>query len=319
MKGASKRRRPSNVEGNVFVDESCIDCDTCRWMAPDTFARDSKSYVHRQPVSDSERQAALAAMISCPTGSIRLEQPDPLAKQVRQSFPMAVDSSRISKVFHLGFHSAASFGATPYLFGDFSFSCMVDSPRFNSALANAIEAAGCVPTFMLLTHIDDVSDHQRWKDRWPSMKRVMHTADIRGPDAWPYTDLRGVEMQLDGEGPWELAPGLTAIHTPGHSRGSLCFLASGERTGGEGVLFSGDHLAYNAKLGRLDGFARYGWSLGLQAESMRKLADLPFTWVLPGHGRRWMFESDKQRAKTMLQAAEDFAVDPYGRQLVNSP
>src|SRR5205807_1309544 len=32
-------RRPENAAGDLFVDSSCIDCDTCRWMAPATFAR----------------------------------------------------------------------------------------------------------------------------------------------------------------------------------------------------------------------------------------------------------------------------------------
>eukprot|EP00747_Dinoflagellata_sp_TGD_P089118 gnl/TRDRNA2_/TRDRNA2_164218_c0_seq1.p1 gnl/TRDRNA2_/TRDRNA2_164218_c0~~gnl/TRDRNA2_/TRDRNA2_164218_c0_seq1.p1 ORF type:complete len:164 (+),score=18.45 gnl/TRDRNA2_/TRDRNA2_164218_c0_seq1:41-493(+) len=140
----------------------------------------------------------------------------------------------------------------------------------------------------------------------------MHSADIRGPDRWPYIDMRDVEIQLEGDGPWHIAPGITAIHTPGHSRGSLCFLAAGELTGGEGVLFTGDHFAYSARLDRLDGFARYGWNVPLQAESIRKLADLPFSWILPGHGRRWRFESDADRSDKVLQAADEFVADPMG-------
>ncbi|MEO1181696.1 MAG: ferredoxin, partial [Cyanobacteria bacterium J06636_28] len=35
-----KARRTENVEGDIFVDTSCIDCDTCRWMAPEVFGRD---------------------------------------------------------------------------------------------------------------------------------------------------------------------------------------------------------------------------------------------------------------------------------------
>jgi hypothetical protein len=27
-------RRAENVPGDLFVDETCINCDTCRWMAP---------------------------------------------------------------------------------------------------------------------------------------------------------------------------------------------------------------------------------------------------------------------------------------------
>lgn len=63
--GVNKLRRPSNAPGNLFVDESCIDCDTCRWMAPSTFARDSKSYVKNQPVDQKEQLLALSAAVAC--------------------------------------------------------------------------------------------------------------------------------------------------------------------------------------------------------------------------------------------------------------
>lgn len=64
-----KARRASNAPGNLFVDESCIDCDTCRWMAPDTYQRvDHASVVSKQPSTEHELRAAYRAMISCPTG-----------------------------------------------------------------------------------------------------------------------------------------------------------------------------------------------------------------------------------------------------------
>ncbi|MQJ84158.1 ferredoxin, partial [Escherichia coli] len=34
-----RSRRPENVSGEFFVDHTCIDCDTCRWMAPEIFTR----------------------------------------------------------------------------------------------------------------------------------------------------------------------------------------------------------------------------------------------------------------------------------------
>lgn len=38
---------------NLFVDETCIDCDTCRWMQGDTFVhKDGKSAVARQPETE---------------------------------------------------------------------------------------------------------------------------------------------------------------------------------------------------------------------------------------------------------------------------
>ena len=33
---------------------------------------------------------------------------------------------------------------------------------------------------------------------------VMHTADVRTAEQWPYIDMTAVETQLDGAGPWAL-------------------------------------------------------------------------------------------------------------------
>jgi ferredoxin len=60
--------RQGNVDGQFFVDHTCIDCDTCRWMAPSTFARvgNGSSVVH-QPEDRAARIAAIQATLSCPT------------------------------------------------------------------------------------------------------------------------------------------------------------------------------------------------------------------------------------------------------------
>lgn len=65
-------RLSENVPGDVYVDETCIDCDTCRRLAPDTFARSPRglSFVRRQPRDELERLRARMALVSCPTASI---------------------------------------------------------------------------------------------------------------------------------------------------------------------------------------------------------------------------------------------------------
>lgn len=64
--------RTQNVPGNMFVDESCIDCDVCRWMCPNVFERKGvKSAVQKQPESDNEKLSAYAAMIACPVGALK--------------------------------------------------------------------------------------------------------------------------------------------------------------------------------------------------------------------------------------------------------
>jgi hypothetical protein len=61
---------PENVEGPFFVDSTCIDCDTCRQIAPATFGETGEfSYVQCQPRDIAEERAAFRALVACPTGS----------------------------------------------------------------------------------------------------------------------------------------------------------------------------------------------------------------------------------------------------------
>ena len=73
---------------------------------------------------------------------------------------------------------------------------MIDVPRFNPVLAKQIEAMGGIK-YMLMTHKDDVGDHQKWAKHFGAT-RVMHKNEID-----PRTE--DVEIKLDGEGPeWHL-------------------------------------------------------------------------------------------------------------------
>src|ERR1700688_4885801 len=65
------RALPENVEGPIFVDATCIDCDTCRQLAPAVFGVTGEfSFVKLQPRDPAEQLAALRALVACPTGSI---------------------------------------------------------------------------------------------------------------------------------------------------------------------------------------------------------------------------------------------------------
>ena len=58
-----------------------------------------------------------------------------------------------------------------------------------------------------------------------------------------------VEVQLEGEGPWQLPDGsqdIELIHTPGHTDGSVVLLFKPAS-----ALFSGDHFGVSRRLGRL--------------------------------------------------------------------
>lgn len=261
-----RRRLPTNTPGPLYVDASCIDCDTCRWMAPATFdRRDGQSFVRAQPADPAARDLALAALVSCPTGSIGSDERVEL-RPIIDSFPRPVDAD----VFHCGFHAEASYGAASWLIRRPEGNVLVDSPRFAAPLVRRIEAMGGVAT-MFLTHRDDVADHEKWARRF-GCRRVMMRADI-GPAT------RDVEVPLDGDAPIALAPDLVVVPTPGHTRGSAC-LHWRDR-----YLFTGDTLAWDPVAEHLYAFEDACWyDWDVLRDSLRQLADLRFRWVLPGHG-----------------------------------
>jgi glyoxylase-like metal-dependent hydrolase (beta-lactamase superfamily II) len=277
---ASRSRiRAENVPGELFVDESCIDCDACRWMAPETFDRSGdQSRVHRQPETPRERRRALQALLACPTGSIGTRTKVSLAG-VRASFPDRIDG----EVYHCGYHHRDSFGATSYLVRRAEGNVLVDSPRFTGALVRRLEELGGVRT-MFLTHRDDVGDHARFREHF-GCERVLHARDAVG-------ELRRVERRIEGRAPVELAPELLAIPVPGHTAGSACLLVGGT------YLFSGDHVAWSERLGRVYAFRSACWfDWEEQIESMRALGEHDFEWILPGHGRRCRFARERMRAE----------------------
>jgi len=64
---------PQNVTGRFYVDSECLDCDNCREVAPDFFARyddGEHSFVWRQPTNDQEIALCIEAMVDCPAEAI---------------------------------------------------------------------------------------------------------------------------------------------------------------------------------------------------------------------------------------------------------
>ncbi len=275
----TKVRLETNAPGDFFVDSSCIDCDTCRWMAPATFDRArGQSRVHVQPRDAAEVHRALQALVACPTSSIHATERHDV-RAVLRSFPDPVDGN----VYACGFHSEKSFGATSYLIvrDGGRGNVLVDSPRFAAPLVERIEELGGV-AWMFLTHRDDVADHARYRERF-GCRRVLHEADLE-------PDTEAVEVVLRGDRASRLDDDLEAIPTPGHTAGSTC-LRYGER-----YLFTGDHLARNPRTGGIYAFRSACWfDWSTQIESVERLIDVPFEWLLPGHGHRGRFEPSAAR------------------------
>lgn len=264
-----KARRSQNVAGDIYVDSSCIDCDTCRWMAPQVFTQaEGQSAVYHQPETPGERLAALQALLSCPTASIGTVAPPTDMKAAQASFPIPIADT----VYHCGYHSEKSYAAASYFIQRPGGNILVDSPRFAAPLVQRLEALGGV-RYLYLTHRDDVADHQQFQAHF-GCDRLLHTDDISAGTA-------GIEIPLNGTEPIAFAPDVQIIPVPGHTRGHTVLLY------GDRFLFTGDHLAWSERLHQLYAFRNYCWySWPEQIQSMAKLATYSFEWVLPGHGHR---------------------------------
>jgi len=272
-----KEKRPQNITGDFYVDNSCIDCDTCRWMAPEVFHRaDGQSAVYHQPINELERKRSLQALLSCPTSSIGTVEDPKDIKEVQQTFPLLIENN----VYHCGYHSPASFAATSYFIQREEGNILIDSPRFTPPLVERLEAMGGV-RWLYLTHRDDVADHQKYHDHF-QCTRILHQDEISN-------DTKTVEMQLTGYEPRELDPDLLIIPVPGHTKGHTVLLYKNK------FLFTGDHLAWSNNLQQLIAFRNFCWySWEELKRSMSQLKHYSFEWVLPGHGRRYHAENPEK-------------------------
>jgi glyoxylase-like metal-dependent hydrolase (beta-lactamase superfamily II)/ferredoxin len=267
------QRLPDNAPGDFYVDRSCIDCDTCRRVAPSVFEEgDGHSFVHAQPATESERLRALMALVACPTASIGTSTRTDATPGVR-AFPEPIEEN----VSFCGFTAESSFGAWSYFLKRGDGNVLVDSPRAAGPLLKALEERGGVAT-LFLTHRDDVADHEALHERF-GCERVMHRDDIT-------SRTRDIERPLDGSEPIRLSEDLLAIPTPGHTRGHAVLLYRDK------FLFTGDHLAWSRRRGHLVAFRDANWySWPATIRSMERLLDHRFEWVLPGHGDRYRAES----------------------------
>ncbi|HEV8324896.1 MAG TPA: MBL fold metallo-hydrolase [Myxococcota bacterium] len=267
-------RLVENVAGEFYVDESCIDCATCRQIAPALYGHAEArglSYVQRQPRGEEETRRALMALVACPTASIGTEHKVDVRPGI-DAFPEPI-AADVGDVLFCGFTDESSFGAWSWLVRRPGGNVLVDSPRPAGPLLRRIEALGGV-RLHFLTHRDDVAEHETLHARFGT-ERVLHADDVSAL-------TRGVERRLTGREPTRLADDLVAVPVPGHTRGSAALLYR------DTFLFTGDHLWWSSEDGRLDASRSVcWWSWAEQLRSLERLLDLRFEWVLPGHGEPW--------------------------------
>ncbi len=261
-----------NVDGEFFVDNSCINCDTCRQLAPEVFDETNDSaYVYSQPLTQESCRNALRALIACPTGSIGTRGKND-GKEVMNDFPLQIEG----EVFFCGFNSPKSYGGNSYFIQHPNGNWLIDSPKFLPHLKKAFEDRGGIQ-YIFLTHRDDVADAQRYAEHFQS-KRIIHRLELQ---AQP-----GSEIVIDGNMPVQLFPEFKIIPTFGHTRGHCALLYRNH------FLFTGDHLWWSRKKKGLSASEEVCWySWTDQIQSMENLMNFHFSWILPGHGQRIKLES----------------------------
>ncbi|KAJ1692484.1 hypothetical protein LUZ63_009182 [Rhynchospora breviuscula] len=147
------------------------------------------------------------------------------------------------------------------------------SPKYKEILARKFDMLGGVH-YMPLTHKDDVGEHDKWAQR---------LKDYRIADA---------ERNLNGDGPWTIGSDFELVYSPGHTEGSVCLYYKQMK-----IIFVGDHLDRSGETGEfLDISLIYNQqSVRLQLYGVKKLSDLDFNWIFPGHGRRIGFKDNHEK------------------------
>ena len=112
-----------------------------------------------------------------------------LLSEVINSFPILIEGN----VYHCGFHSEHSYGASSYFIQRDDGNVLVDSPRFTNSLINKLKQMGGIK-YLYLTHKDDVADHEKFKKNF-NCKRIIHEDDITDDTKEVEISLQPVELK----------------------------------------------------------------------------------------------------------------------------
>jgi glyoxylase-like metal-dependent hydrolase (beta-lactamase superfamily II) len=266
------------------IDRRCTNCDVARQFGQGLIGEvGGRSAVIRPPRTEAENASMVAAAFACQTRSIRHDGrgPDPAL----DPFPLPLDEH----VSLCGHNSRQTAGANSYLLRRPGGGLMmIDTPRWSPVLAQRYEALGPV-TDVLLTHRDHAAHGRRYADRLGA-RLWLHEGDL---DAAPDAD-----QVIHGTEPASIDGGVTAWPLPGHTEGSVLYLAD------DRYCFSGDSFYWSRSTGDIEVAASVTWySITELAASLERTApQVRFEWLLPGHG-------DRQRlaAPDMTRRLQDLA------------
>lgn len=180
-----------------------------------------------------------------------------------------------------------SWGSNCYLLSSGAFAAIVDPSADAATLTEALRGQGLTLQFILLTHghFDHIVsiDTLRQKTGAPVL---IHRDDLDMPEDshknafydFFFMDRaygRPDRAHEDGDVLTLGNETIKVLHTPGHTRGSVCYLCNDE------FLITGDTL-FASGYGRFD---LYGGDVNALIRSLGSLRDLPlYLPIYPGHG-----------------------------------
>ncbi|WP_067464085.1 MBL fold metallo-hydrolase [Actinomadura macra] len=268
-------REARSTESGWSVDERCTNCDVARQLAPELIGEvNGRSQLLRQPRDEAETRLLHGAANACHTRSIR--PPSGTLDPALDPFPLMLDQG----VHLCGHNSAATAAANSYLLQRPDGSVlMIDTPRWSRSLALRWQRFGPI-TDVLLTHRDHAAHGRAYADHYGA-RLWIHEGDLEAaPDA---------DRVLRGLDPVEITPGVVAHPLPGHTEGSVLYIADQRH------CFSGDSFYWSRTTGDIEVAENVTWySIEELAASLSRTVDrLRFEWLLPGHGDRARFPADE--------------------------
>ena len=263
-----KKRVPENVPGDFFVDSTCIDCDACRQIAPAVFGEAAEtSFVKAQPASSADRRQALQALLACPTGSIGCLGDDDV-KAVMKDFPLVDRGAGLLLRLQLAevvwrqqlLHPAPRRQLADRL------------AEVRHAARAAVGGAG--------RHRPHLPDPPRRRGRRRALRRAFRAAAASSiGTSCRRSPVRKSSSTATGRGSWPPAS------SPSRRRATRRATAScSSRTASSSPATTWIGTGTSSSLSASEDYCWYSWPQ--QAESMERLADYRFEWVLPGHGQR---------------------------------
>ncbi len=149
--------------------------------------------------------------------------------------------------------------------------------------------------FLTHGHYDHVGGVSALRQAFPDVSVYLHPEDTNGTDSLlPTASLGPLTLWRDGEVVSLGALQVEVLHTPGHTRGSVCLRC-------RDALFSGDTL-FAGSCGRTD-FP--GGSLEQMGASLKRLGGLEGDFrVFPGHGEFTTLQREREENPYLREAME---------------